>query len=49
MSPAAMIKTSAALYATLTGREGRGEGGGDHKKKGEGIESLAPSAAYVPD
>ena len=48
MSPAAMIKTSAALYATLTGKER--EGGKEiTKKKDEGIESLVLSAAYVPD
>ena len=42
-----MIKTSAAHYATLTGR--REMGGREITKKDEGIESLVPSAPYVPD
>lgn len=44
MSPAAMIKTSATLYATLTGKERRGV---EITKKDEGIESLVLSAVCV--
>lgn len=46
MSPTAMIKTSAALYATLTGRE-KGGVKREHKKY-KGTRGLVLLTLYAP-